>query len=1487
MKLQAGYILEDLKNALGKAYGDGAAHLLSGLSVFEYQVNTLKRHQLDEKFKPHIKVLKNLIGRGNPTRMTLPLEQSFASITDAKEIDRYGTVLVNHEISDELRDLCFRALHVIDPRFDSVKARSNYVQSWENLDSRYEEDFLFNSVPQVLGPDLGKVAVQLFDTQRSIQELTDRRFSQEWLGTSFNQQRADFVLEFPTPIENHKGFIVEVDGAQHEETRQERLDARRDEATHQHGWNSTIRIKTTEWEQINSKLRPILETLYGKHFEPFIENLNDPLHETAGGLKASTIALSPFAIARVQRAVIEMIQSGHLNMNSQNWKIAVFERDVPCGHWAFDDLTAIVKNLFMLTEDGFSLPNIELTVIRTDEYKNSPVKEDFYMGVEEAKQSTDKFDALIDVSMLRRDTIMDEDILNFNASVSCVIRSSKNSSYSGRVETDDHLKYRPLVKRLDAESFKDIEEQRTGLEFFLQWVFRKRSFRPGQLPILDRALRRENVIGLLPTGGGKSLTYQLAAVMQPGVTLIVDPIKSLMKDQVDGLSANLISSSVFINSSVKGEERARAEEMLSNGERQFIFVSPERLQITSFRQLLKGMHAKGVYFNYCVIDEAHCVSEWGHDFRTSYLSLGENIRKYCKTASESDLPLFGLTATASFDVLADVQRELSPIHGIPISDEAVVRQHSTKRPELQFRVLEVLVFDELIEEDFDRMSALQRTVAVAVGKKSALQKLLNDFPYQLKQFNEDPSLSYSKEELEDEANINQFKQIQIDGYNPTSFFKPSAHDNSYAQAGVVFCPHGRWHFGVTDKYEIPPRNLGVAESIQIPAPFGTYLGANDDNDEVNARIERDNAQNQTAFKENKIALLVATKAFGMGIDKPNIRYAVHFNYPQSIESFVQEAGRAGRDGKLAVGHILFNDEPVFTTEIRDSDQSTAFGWEEEVSGHVGYKKVKVPQDVSLLLDFHNRSFQGEDKEKWTIHELLTEILSPSGARMHQFQSSLPDDFEIKCNAGDHLLFVRNADGNQCGGISWAHLNFNTAPGITEIPAGEALKVLEVVKEHLLVYVNENEIEDLAAWFANDRGSCSDGLESKLEQTELGNRFELDVSFATDKHKIASQISNLIHSTISLTFEANIILGHYKKSFNKFTNFLDGLVGNHTTFRQALTENPEFAKKIEARYCRFREKSDTEKAIYRLQCLGVIDDYSVNYNSSNFRLSGIKKPDGAYSEALKSYIKRYYSDSRAEKELSDLQERKGSTELQKCVNLLIDFVYREIERKRFVAISAMRQACLIGTDKTHGNILFKEFIDLYFFSKYARSEFETELEIDGNSKLVNASLLDRTNQGRESKVDWIWEFIRIAHYDRSGAQLDNFKHLRGACTRILTSNPSNYTLLILQSFAQFFIELNAIEPSSRQLELARDSFLGGFRVLGDVISENETNKIIRSFSTELRNALGELAWKMEEYFDPCLDLYWLEKNRIWTEAFNTRFDYGNERVDSRRTEEIKN
>ncbi|QSX08418.1 RecQ family ATP-dependent DNA helicase [Alkalibacter rhizosphaerae] len=341
--------------------------------------------------------------------------------------------------------------------------------------------------------------------------------------------------------------------------------------------------------------------------------------------------------------------------------------------------------------------------------------------------------------------------------------------------------------------------------------FNLSAFREGQLPLIQAILYGNNVLGILPTGAGKSICFQLPALLSNDVSLVVSPLKSLMKDQVENLWDTGIKSADYLDSSKSNEEKVKILRKLKNGEINILYLSPERLHGRRFRAAL----SKAIYprsLKYFIVDEAHCISEWGHDFRPAYLCL-------LKAADELGAKQrVAVTATASPIVQSDILRTLE------ISRDQVYHSLSLDRRELGLQVL--MVPDS---------SPKERTL------KQALEVL---------------NKKYSN------------------------------------GSGLIFTV-----------YAAPDGNL--------TAPLGTrfiqqYLQEQKIDSEIyhGKLSDKERLQVQNAFKKNQVSLLVATKGFGMGIDKPDIRYVIHMCYPGSLEAYYQEAGRAGRDREESVVLIL-------------------------------------------------------------------------------------------------------------------------------------------------------------------------------------------------------------------------------------------------------------------------------------------------------------------------------------------------------------------------------------------------------------------------------------------------------------------------------------------------------------------------------------------------------------------------------------------------------
>ncbi|RWR12520.1 DNA helicase RecQ [Siminovitchia fortis] len=331
----------------------------------------------------------------------------------------------------------------------------------------------------------------------------------------------------------------------------------------------------------------------------------------------------------------------------------------------------------------------------------------------------------------------------------------------------------------------------TKAKGFLQSYFGFDEFRRGQDTIIRKVLEGEDTLGVMPTGGGKSICYQIPALSLRGITIVVSPLISLMKDQVDALEKAGIPST-FINSTIKGAEMRERMSGLYSGKYKLVYIAPERLETDYFLRLLEEVHVSLV-----AIDEAHCISQWGHDFRPSYLLIRKLINKIKPKPT-----VLALTATATPQVREDI-RQLLDIS----ADNTIVT--GFERENLRFHVVKGQNRD-LFLTDYVQKNSGQAGIVYAATRKE-VERL-----YQL---------------------------LKAKGI------------------GV-----GKYHAGMSEK-------------------------------------QRDRYQEQ--FLYDDIDVMVATNAFGMGINKSNVRFVIHYHIPRNMESYYQEAGRAGRDGEESDCILLF------------------------------------------------------------------------------------------------------------------------------------------------------------------------------------------------------------------------------------------------------------------------------------------------------------------------------------------------------------------------------------------------------------------------------------------------------------------------------------------------------------------------------------------------------------------------------------------------------
>ncbi len=1407
IQLQAGYFLDCVREALEAKYPKSEIKgLLTQLSYFDIEINSIIEGNYNSEFEQILSVVHNLISRGLPTRPTLWLENEILERFDLTSQDEklleIGTIRQELKKDEDLFLKLFHALHIIDPDLKREEISKFKMPSWEMLGSEFEEGFLYEQLPK----HASQMWTQLFEPQRELENIL--RFStttedevDKYLTGSiqiFNQQELDFSFEFPYVVNSHRGLIVEIDGSQHDEANQKFIDGNRDSATERAKWGRALRIKTTEWNNIQNKINIIKQLENEQLFKVLKQNFESPLYLEKDGLTALELSLIPFAVARIHKTIIHLLFKGELNFDAKEWNIAIMERDIPCGNLAIRDLEELLNSLFKLQGKGVSLPTINVFVESNSRF----AKSSFYSST--IIDSIISYDLLIDISILQRRGLskINESI---KANTKVLIRSAHSPKTTRSFKTSENITYKKLGKRNKKENtFEENEEQVGYLEKVVQNVFRKTSFRPGQIEIINRAVQGKSVIGLLPTGSGKSLTYQLTALLQPGMVIVVDPIKSLMKDQYEGLITNGIDGALYINSSLNAKQRSIALEKIKNAETIFAFVSPERLQDDKFRKdLLETSNLNNHYFSYCIIDEAHCVSEWGHDFRTSYLRLGDNARNYCKTKSGKTIPFFALTATASYDVLSDIQRELD----IP-DESSIIRLEKLDRPEIQFKIIEVVA-------DFEENQVLNWSSQSTLGqsKQQALVSVLKDIPEYYQTFSNDEQV------IEEAKKVFNGKDIRLENFNPATFYQQEGKESN---AGLVFCPHRRSYFGVLDNADI------LSDQFK---KIGTFIGGDDINNDIT----------QSKFVGNQLDLLVATKAFGMGIDKPNIRYVVHFNYPSSIESYYQEAGRGGRDRKLALGVILFNSQELKSTERFETV-------DEDGNIETHFEEANISVDKNLLLSFHSNNFKGIAKEKRLLAELLTEIKFPSHKLANEIADRVLEELGIEItlnpiinNTGRQVLYINQNYGSI----------YLDRPNLPFYPHAENKPRVNEIADYIRRIISIEKFIDLNAfdWVSQYVPSYRDvGIEKLLADSKTQKEFQVIIPF----------VNNEIE-TIASYLSANGI-PFADKTVEKAQNFCStGAKFVENLGREFGNPIPEkFHSELKKRFLQIRNEDDTYKAIYRLSVIGIIDDYTVNYHAQTITAYISKKPLGHYTQQLEKFLRMYNS----EKKTKELIERVPffftnatnpiSREIFQCLGFLIKFVYEHVADLRRKSINAMEEACKVGLDSNQGSKGFKEFIDLYMNSKYARPQF----------------LPEDTQDGEYSSVEIINDYIDRVSED-AGGQINNLKHLRGATTRLITQSikySDNYSLHILKAFSVLALEVQY--DAEVFIQEARENFMFGF--LKMVEEENiTTDKAIDIFDYLVQRFDG-FDYRISEEIEDLRSYIFLKINTDWTKKFTNKF-----------------
>jgi len=407
-------------------------------------------------------------------------------------------------------------------------------------------------------------------------------------------------------------------------------------------------------------------------------------------------------------------------------------------------------------------------------------------------------------------------------------------------------------------------------------------FRPLQEDIVNSILAGQDTLALLPTGGGKSICFQVPAMMKPGLCLVITPLIALMKDQVANLKKRGISA-YSIYSGMQYKDVERVLEAARRGGCRFLYVSPERLQSKLFQTYCDGLPV-----NLIAVDEAHCISQWGYDFRPAYLQIAD-IRSFFPEA-----PVLALTASATPKVQTDICDKL-------LMKDARVFTKSFARANLSYSVLEEATKIDKVKHILDRVPG----------------------------------------------------------------------------SGIVYCRNRK-------------RTKEIASLLELQGIPASYYHA--------GLPQAERAARQEAWINNDTRIMVCTNAFGMGIDKPDVRIVVHYDMPDSLEAYYQEAGRAGRDEQKAYAVLLYNEEEL--TEMReriDLQFPTLEQIREVYQAIVNYLQVPVGSAEGVYFDFDINDFARTFQLNLTISYSAIKLLEQEGILQLSESVFLPSRAEFVTN----------------------------------------------------------------------------------------------------------------------------------------------------------------------------------------------------------------------------------------------------------------------------------------------------------------------------------------------------------------------------------------------------------------------------------------------------------------------------------------------------------
>jgi len=1371
-QFQAAYFLSSINDLFLNPTEKGKIKkIVFQLSHFNIETDDKLLHKA-QTFASEIKVINNIISRGLPAPPSKFIQELFstsfvATKKNVSDINKISYPFVDDKLKEELK----RAVHIIDPRIK----KEDFNIKFKGKNADFKDDFFYSYIPEYLGDDY----LQLIETDLNYNGLLEKntvvKNKSKLLSKykSILSDKIDFAFRLPYHNNYNNGIPIEIDNSPVETNYDFEVSSKKNEFTNQIAWQAPLSINTEGVVDSSEMLKPLINFTYNDYFDTISKNYRSPLYKSTAGLDAMQLALSPIGIARIQKTIIEYLLSGNLNIKAKKWKIAVIERDVPMAFLAFQDLKLLFNNLFTLKGEELRFPEVDLTIYRTSEFKAAKLNK-IYQGkikLIDNFDTTEEFDILIDVSVIQRSSIANKNYKT-KAKHKAIISSVLNVNTRKKLLTDKFIEYSSI---LNSKTKANKEEKINSLKYFIENIFHKEILLPGQIKIIDKALQGKNTLAVLSANSGKTISFQLASILQAGISVIINPINSASTVQKQNLQLAGLDNIEYLRDSYDNEEEL--EQIYDNIEHtnpKFLFVSPELLRIKSFRNLIYRMDINKSHFSYFIVNQAHSISEWSHDFRTEYNSLGEISNKLFKITSNKSVPIIALSANAGFSTISEIQSELS-------IDEANTLIINKNNSNIDFSVIDV-----------------SSDVVIPSMQIEQVKKL-----------------------------IGSRKQVHFN-YLIEKLYPKGQPNNK--NSSLIYCPQAYGNYGITDT-----KKDGLADKLTAnfeDLKIGWFLGATDDNtDNIPLRDAIKSEKYYSRFANNNLDVLLATKAFGVGMNKKDIRNVVFFNMPESLEGFIQQTYRAGRDGK-PTKCVIFHD-----------NQEMSVPKDNYLHERYGIAKTNIDKYVcyeSLL-----RKYKGKEKDTASALDLLTEITSNKesyanlieDAVFYEFRKHIKISFQPENNPSQIYI---NTIKKTYGYINIKDRSLHNEE--SDFDPVISLQILAFINNKVNNICKEKSSEIIKCLTKEIHQPKSKGIASYLENMNTGEVQEIVIPF---KNNSVIEIEAILKSKISETFTKELIWKIYDRthSLNEFIaelNEISNIIKD--------PKKPQVKIIVSRLYYKIRRKKETINAIYKFTKIGVIEDYIIDNNRNEIIVKIKKKSDEIYLINLYNYIDKFLLKEKFGEIKFNEKKIKGS-KIEKAIKIYNNFIYDYILQDKFNSVEVLDQLInKIDTlnnkgKKGEANHLLNEFLNNYFSNKYSNTEF---------SSIVGAEALNEENQNFETLKSYI---IKTSFFK------ENWTHLHNSTTKIADENKNHFIALLLNAYSELMIG----ENDEQNTDFALDQIARGF------IKMRQTEHI----DTEVYNSNIELF--LEYLYDNRSDLkehyqaiMQLRMHYIWLKDFNKKY-----------------